>query len=465
MSTVQALSAPQGLSMPTAKKIFAFASMCVGMFIALIDIQIVSASLRDIGGGLSAGDDETVWVQTSYLIAEIIIIPLSGWLARVMSTRWLFAASAAIGGLASLAPTLGPTVGGWITENYNWHWLFFINVVPGIYIAVAVPLLVKVDSADPTLLRGADYLSILLLALSLGCLEYTLEEGPRWGWFDDATLTTTAWVALLCGVAFVIRTLRHPQPVMDLRALQDRTFSLGCYFSFMAGVGIFATIYLTPLYLGSVRGFSALEIGLAVFSTGLFQVMSIPFYSWLANRVDLRWLLMAGLIGFAVSMYSFVPITHDWGADQLLLPQAFRGLAQQFAVAPTVTLTLGSLPPARLKLASGLFNLMRNLGGAIGIALCGTVLNDRTNLHYSRLADHLNNANLAMSDFVQRSAANFTVQGISPDAAQTAALKNLSALALREARTQAFSDAFYLIMMGFLLAALLAPLMKKPPAH
>lgn len=247
MSTVQALSAPQGLSMPTAKKIFAFASMCVGMFIALIDIQIVSASLRDIGGGLSAGDDETVWVQTSYLIAEIIIIPLSGWLARVMSTRWLFAASAAgftlmsllcgwawniqsmiafralqglaggsmipgvhhrfrlfqgkqrviaaatIGGLASLAPTLGPTVGGWITENYNWHWLFFINVVPGIYIAVAVPLLVKVDSADPTLLRGADYLSILLLALSLGCLEYTLEEGPRWGWFDDATLTTTAW--------------------------------------------------------------------------------------------------------------------------------------------------------------------------------------------------------------------------------------------------------------------------------
>ncbi|MFO5889997.1 DHA2 family efflux MFS transporter permease subunit, partial [Klebsiella pneumoniae] len=424
MSTVQALSAPQGLSMPTAKKIFAFASMCVGMFIALIDIQIVSASLRDIGGGLSAGDDETVWVQTSYLIAEIIIIPLSGWLARVMSTRWLFAASAAgftlmsllcgwawniqsmiafralqglaggsmiplvfttafaffqgkqrviaaatIGGLASLAPTLGPTVGGWITENYNWHWLFFINVVPGIYIAVAVPLLVKVDSADPTLLRGADYLSILLLALSLGCLEYTLEEGPRWGWFDDATLTTTAWVALLCGVAFVIRTLRHPQPVMDLRALQDRTFSLGCYFSFMAGVGIFATIYLTPLYLGSVRGFSALEIGLAVFSTGLFQVMSIPFYSWLANRVDLRWLLMAGLIGFAVSMYSFVPITHDWGADQLLLPQAFRGLAQQFAVAPTVTLTLGSLPPARLKLASGLFNLMRNLGGAIGTGL------------------------------------------------------------------------------------------------
>lgn len=517
MSSTGTVPLSQGVSMPVSQKVFAFASMCVGMFIALIDIQIVSASLRDIGGGLSAGDDETVWVQTSYLIAEIIIIPLSGWLARVMSTRWLFAASAAgftvmsllcgwawniqsmiafralqglaggsmiplvfttafaffqgkqrviaaatIGGLASLAPTLGPTVGGWITENFNWHWLFFINILPGIYITIAVPLLVKIDTPDPSLLRGADYLSIILLAISLGCLEYTLEEGPRWGWFDDTTLATTGWIALLCGIAFIVRTLRHAQPVMDLRALQDRTFTLGCYFSFMAGVGIFATIYLTPLFLGTVRGYSALEIGLAVFSTGLFQVLSIPFYAWLANRVDLRWLLMAGLLGFAVSMYSFIPLTHEWGAQELLLPQAFRGLAQQFAVAPTVTLTLGSLPPTRLKLASGLFNLMRNLGGAIGIALCGTVINDRTNFHYSRLADHLNNASLPVTDFIQNSTNRLISQGVAPEIANSAALKNLSSLAMREARTQAFSDAFWLIMLGFLIAALLVPFMKKP---
>lgn len=354
-------------------------------------------------------------------------------------------------------------MGGWITENYNWHWLFFINVVPGIYIAVAVPLLVKVDSADPTLLRGADYLSILLLALSLGCTEYTLEEGPRWGWFDDATLTTTAWVALLCGVAFVIRTLRHPQPVMDLRALQDRTFSLGCYFSFMAGVGIFATIYLTPLYLGSVRGFSALEIGWRYFppvcSGHVYSVLFVarqPRRSALAadGRAD-------RLCGVNVQLCS----DHSrLGADQLLLPQAFRGLAQQFAVAPTVTLTLGSLPPARLKLASGLFNLMRNLGGAIGIALCGTVLNDRTNLHYSRLADHLNNANLAMSDFVQRSAANFTVRGSAGCRADGGAEKSFRAGATGGANPCIFR-CFLPHHDGFLLAALLAPLMKKPPAH
>lgn len=518
MSSNLSLMQSPAMVMPARRKLLAFATMCLGMFIALLDIQIVSASLRDIGGGLSAGDDETVWIQTSYLIAEIIIIPLSGWLAKVMSTRWLFAVSAAgftfmsvlcgwawniesmiafralqglmggsmiplvfttafaffqgkqrviaaatIGGLASLAPTLGPTVGGWITENFSWHWLFFINILPGIYIAITVPVLVNIDDPNPRLLRGADYLSIALLAISLGCLEYTLEEGPRWGWFDDSTLTITGWLALLCGVIFVVRTLRHPQPVMDLRALSERTFTLGCYFSFMAGVGIFSTIYLTPLFLGMVRGFSALDIGLAIFSTGLFQVLSIPFYSWLANRVDLRWLLMAGLLGFAFSMYSFIPLTHEWGARELLLPQALRGLAQQFAVAPTVTLTLGSLPPARLKLASGLFNLMRNLGGAIGIALCGTILNNRTNLHYSRLADHLTNASLNVSSFVATRTSTLMSQGMDDQLAHTAALKSLSVLALREARIQAFADAFYFIMAGFLIAAALVPFMKKPP--
>ena len=145
-----------------------------------------------------------------------------------------------------------------------------------------------------------------------------------------------------------------------------------------------------------MRGFSALEIGEAVFSTGLFQVCAIPFYTVLARRIDLRWLMMFGLACFAVSMWNFTPITHDWGWRELLLPQAFRGFSQQFAVAPTVTLTLGGLAPERLKLASGLFNLMRNLGGAIGIAVCGTILNDRTNLHFQRLAEHLNSSNPAM---------------------------------------------------------------------
>ncbi|MBV8591563.1 MAG: DHA2 family efflux MFS transporter permease subunit, partial [Acetobacteraceae bacterium] len=451
-----ALSNPAG-ALSTAAKVFAFGTMAVGFFIALLDIQIVSASLRDIGGGLSAGADETAWVQTSYLIAEIVVVPLSGWLSRVMSTRWLFCISAAgftatsllcgwawdiqsmivfralqgflggsmiptvfttaffyfgghqrviaaavLGAMSSLAPTLGPTVGGWITDSYSWHWLFFINLVPGIFVAVVVPVLVRIDQPNLSLLRGADYLGMALMALFLGCLEYTLEEGPRWDWFGDDTIRLTAWISGISGVAFIWRSLTYSQPVVDLRALTSRNFALGCFFSFVTGIGIFATIYLTPLFLGRARGFSALQIGLAVFSTGIFQVCAIPFYTVLARRIDLRWLMMAGLAGFAISMWNFTPITHDWGWHELLLPQAFRGFSQQFAVAPTVTLTLGGLAPERLKLASGLFNLMRNLGGAIGIALCGTILNDRTNLHFLRLAEHLNSSNPATAALIDR---------------------------------------------------------------
>jgi len=284
----QPAASPRSAELSPAAKIVAFATMCVGLFIALLDIQIVSASLRDIGGGLSAGTDETAWVQTSYLIAEIIVIPLSGWLSRVMSTRWLFCVSAAgftatsllcgwawdiqsmivfralqgflggsmiptvftaafvffpgrrvvmaaatVGALASLAPTLGPTVGGWITDNYSWHWLFFINLVPGVFVAVVVPILVRVDKPDLSLLRGADYAGMILMAIFLGCLEYTLEEGPRWDWFGDDTIRTTAWIAGVAGVAFVWRSLTYAHPVVDLRALKSRNFSLGCFFSFV----------------------------------------------------------------------------------------------------------------------------------------------------------------------------------------------------------------------------------------
>ena len=492
--------------------------MCVGFFIALLDIQIVSSSLQDIGGGLSASRDELAWVQTSYLIAEIVVIPLSGWLSRVMSTRWLFCASAAgftatsllcgwawdiesmivfralqgflggsmiptvftaafaffpgpkitvaaatIGCLASLAPTLGPTVGGWITASYSWHWLFFVNLVPGTLVAILVPMLVRIDKPDLSLLKGADYLGMVLMALFLGSLEYVLEEGPRWDWFGDATIRACAWVALVAGIGFVWRSLTFANPVVDLRALRERNFALGCFFSFVTGVGIFATIYLTPLFLARVRGFDALETGLAIFPTGVFQVMAIPLYTWCARRVDLRWLLMAGLACFGLGMWFFTPITHDWGWRELLLPQALRGFAQQFAVAPTVTLTLGGLPPARLKLASGLFNLMRNLGGAIGIAACGTILNDRANLHFLRLAERLTPARADVAALLDGTAARYAA-AFGGDAAHghTAALERLWSLTWREAQVLTYADAFLAVAACFALATAMVPLMRKP---
>jgi DHA2 family multidrug resistance protein len=502
-----------------------FVVMCVGMFIALLDIQIVASSLQNIGGGLSAAQDEISWVQTAYLIAEIIVIPLSGWLTRVFSTRWLFTASAAgftvasmlcglawnidsmilfralqgllgasmiptvftssfhyfqgarrvysaavIGTIASVAPALGPVIGGWITDTLDWHWLFYVNLVPGIAITLSIPFLVDIDKPDLRLLKDADYVGIVLMAVFLGTLEYVLEEGTRWNWFDDTTIKTCAYVSGASGVLFVARSLTFARPVVDLRALTNRNFAIGCFLSFVTGIGIFSTIYLTPLFLGYVRGFSAWQTGLAIFSTGAASLAGVPIYIFLAKRFDTRWLMMLGLASFGLAMWSYSFITHDWGADQLFLPQVLRGLPQVFAVAPSVNLGLGSLPPERLKYASGLFNMMRNLGGAVGIAICGAILNARTNFHFVAVASHLTPANGPMQRLIDAITQRYGALPGSAAAGHAAALKQLWQLAYREASTLAYADAFRAIMVAFAIATVLVPLMRNvvpaaPPAN
>jgi MFS transporter, DHA2 family, multidrug resistance protein len=501
------------------KSIIPFIVMCFGGFMALLDIQIVASSLQNIGGGLSAAQDEISWVQTAYLIAEIIVIPLSGWLTQVFSTRWLFTASAAgftatsmlcgvawdihsmilfralqgalgasmipivftsslyffqgprrvysaavVGSIASVAPTLGPIMGGWITDTLNWHWLFYVNLAPGIAITLLVPFLVDIDKPDLRLLKDADYPGIVLMAISLGTLEYVLEEGTRWNWFDDNTIRTCAYIAGISGVLFIARSLTFPRPVVDLRALTNRNFALGCFLSFITGVGIFSTIYLTPLFLGYVRGFSAWQTGLAIFSTGAASLIGVPIYIVLAKKFDIRWLMMLGLASFGLAMWSYTFITHDWGADQLLIPQILRGLPQVFAVAPAVNLGLASLPPDRLKYASGLFNMMRNLGGAVGIALCGAIINARTNFHFVAIASNLTPANGAMTRFLDEMGQRYGSLPGSLQAGHTAALKQLWQLAYREASTLAYADAFRAIMIAFVVATLLVPLLRNVAA-
>jgi DHA2 family multidrug resistance protein len=502
------------------RAILPFAVMCCGMFMALLDIQIVASSLQDIGGGLSAAQDQISWVQTAYLIAEIIVIPLSGWLTRVFSTRWLFTASAVgftassllcglawnidsmimfralqgllgasmiptvftssfhyfqgakrvyaaavIGTIASVAPTLGPVIGGFITDALNWHWLFYINLVPGIAVAIAVPLLVKIDEPDLSLLKDADYPGIALMAVGLGTLEYFLEEGTRWNWFSDETITACAWISALSLIAFIVRSLNVANPVVDFRALTNRNFALGCFLSFVTGIGIFSTIYLTPLFLGYVRGFSAWQTGVAIFSTGVASIAGVPAYIWLAKRFDLRWIMMAGLACFGLAMWSFSAITSDWGGAQLLWPQLIRGFPQVFCVAPSVTLGLGSLPPARLKYASGLFNMMRNLGGAVGIAVCGAVLNARTNLHFTALASNLTPAHVTMVQTMAGLTQHLSTSLNSPAAGHAAALRTLWAITYAQAETLSYADTFRTIMLAFIMATCLVPLMRKvvPP--
>ncbi|MGH7094774.1 MAG: DHA2 family efflux MFS transporter permease subunit, partial [Stellaceae bacterium] len=214
-------------------------------------------------------------------------------------------------------------------------------------------------------------------------------------------------------------------------------------------------------FLGYVRGLSAWQTGLAVFSTGAASLIGVPVYVTLARKIDMRWLMMFGLASFGLAMWSFSFITHDWGADQLLVPQILRGFPQVFAVAPAVTLGLGSLSPERLKYASGLFNMMRNLGGAVGIAVCGAILNSRTNAHFVDIASTLTPANGAMERLIHGMAERYTTTLGDAASGHLAALKSLWQIAYREAATMAYADAFRAIMIAFVIATLFVPLLRQ----
>jgi MFS transporter, DHA2 family, multidrug resistance protein len=506
-------------SQPMRQRVLAFALMCLGFFMATLDIQIVASSLRDIGGGLSASQDELSWVQTAYLIAEILVIPMSGWLSKVFSTRWLFVASAVgftvtsmlcgiawdinsmilfrglqgamgaamiptvfttafvlfpgkqrvvasttIGALASLAPAIGPVIGGWITDQWSWHWLFYLNLMPGIVVALLVPKYVNIDKPDLSLLKKGDYLGILLMSGFLGCLEYVLEEGPRKNWFGDHIIITCTWISAICGFLFIVHALTTDEPIVDLRALMVRNFGIGSLLSFITGIGIFVTVFLTPEFLAQVRGFSSLQIGIALLSVGVFQLLALGVYAIATRFVDMRLLLLFGLICFGLGCYMYVPVTHDWGWQQLLLPQALRGIGQQFAVPPIVTMALGSLPQSRLKSASGLFNLMRNLGGAIGFAVSATMLNDRLNFHYLRLNESVTQGRPEVESILNGQAAHWlAVAGDVLNTTQTG-LANLHELVLREALVLTYSDTFYVLSLCFIVA-IGSVLFSKPFAN
>lgn len=497
-------------------KLLLFAVMALGMFMSLLDVQIVSASLPEIEAGLSASSDEGAWIQTAYLVAEIVMIPLSGFLSRAFSTRWVFTASAAaftiasiacgfawnigsmiafraiqgfvggamiptvfaagfalfqgprqaivaavLGMIATLAPTIGPTLGGQITELASWHWLFFINVAPGLLILALVPIYGRIDEPDLRVLRGFDPYAIPLLAAFLGGLEYTLEEGPRWNWFEDQAIVIGALVSALGGIAFFWRSVRHPRPVVELSLFRDRRFALACVFQFVTGIGVFTSVYLMPQYLARIRGFGSGDIGTTVFVVGIFQILSTPLAAAASKRLDARWMLAIGFACYGLAMLLMQPLTSEWNGAQLFASQALRGFSSMFCIIPASGMALGAMPPSRLKQASGLSNLMRNLGGAIGIAAANTVLNDRYNLHYQMLAETLRGSGRSLSETLAATAQRLHALGADTAQDGLAALALLQRLLAREALTMTFADAFVLIGAAYLLALLL--LLAAPP--
>ncbi|MFG1268677.1 DHA2 family efflux MFS transporter permease subunit [Xanthobacter versatilis] len=496
------------------RRMFAFLCMVFGMFMAILDIQIVSASLAEIQAGLAASSDEISWVQTSYLIAEVVMIPLSGFLSRALSTRWLFAASAAgftfmsfmcatatsieqmivyralqgflgggmiptvfaaaysvfpkekqpivapmIGLVATLAPTIGPTVGGYLTDLFSWHWLFLINVGPGILVVIASVTLIDFDEPDFALLDRFDWWGLLFMAGFLGSLEFVLEEGPTNDWFEDNYILAFAVVCGVSALAFFARVLMAKEPVVDIRAFVNRNFAIGSAFSFVMGIGLYGLTYLYPVYLGRVRGYSALQIGETMFVTGVFMFVSAPIAGRLMTRLDPRIMIGAAFAGFALGTWWITFITKDWDFWELLIPQMLRGTSLMMAMIPINNLSLGTLPPAQLKNASGLFNLTRNLGGAVGLALINTVLNNRWDLHLARLHESVEWGNQAALE--QLDGLTKTFEGLG-SLASDAALKQMALIVRREALVMSFADVFYLLTFVFLALVVAAPLMRRP---
>jgi DHA2 family multidrug resistance protein len=409
--------------------------MCLGMFMAILDIQVVVTSLPTIQLELAISPDAMSWIQTAYLIAEVIAIPLTGLFTRVLTLRWLFALGVALftaasigcafsgnfavllvfrvvqgfsggvlipavfsavfllfpsrlhaiattvgGVVAVLAPTVGPIVGGWITDNWSWPWLFLINVIPGLIAASVTPFLLPRQNINLRELAKLDLHALALLAAGLAGLEIGLKEAPHRGWMSPTC------IALLLGSAvvmtlFIRRSLRTAHPVVQLSTLKRRSFAAGCALSFCLGVGLFGSVYLMPVFLAFVRRHDAFEIGTIMLVTGVAQLIAAPVAAILESRVGARWLTGMGFALFALGLgwSGLLPRTADF--DEMFWPQIIRGVAIMFCLLPPTRIALGTLPEAEVADASGLFNLMRNLGGAIGIAMIDTILYGRSPIY------------------------------------------------------------------------------------
>jgi len=491
-----------------------FVAMAFGMFLAILDTQIVASSLPEIQTGLGIALDRLSWVQTAYLMAEIVAIPLTGWLTRVMSTRGAFvacicgftAASLACAGstsfwalvparvvqgfcggaliplvfsavflmfrwpartratlvaglLAMLAPTLGPTAGGFITDRFSWHWLFLINVPPGVVVALLVAWAVDVDRPDRRAFGSADLLALPLLAVFLASLQLVLKEAPHRGWASAEMLLLAALCAA-CGGSVIWRSLRRPMPLIDLSAFRDRNFAAGCWFSFVLGMGLFGATYLLPVYLGLIRNYDALAIGEIMMVTGAAQLVMAPIATALERRADTRLLTVAGYAMLAIGFVGngFMTFETDfWG---LFWQQTVRGAAVMLCLLPTTSLALGGFDPFLVPNASGLFNLMRNLGGAIGLALIDTVLDQRTPTHVEAIVARLQAGDASAARLVGLPTERFTGVPIGEVDAATRAL--VAPLVERAGLVAAFDDAWLLIGGLVALSILALPLFRAP---
>jgi len=416
-----------------------YVAMCVGMFMAVLDIQVVASSLTNIQHALHIPNTQISWIQTAYLMAEVIAIPLTGLLTRALTLRWLFVsatlgfvlasvgcalcngadsliamrvlqgfcggmlipavftsvftilpakheivATTMAGVFAMIAPTIGPYVGGWLTQTYSWNWIFLVNVVPGLIVACVVGTFIRAGKPEISFFRKIDYTSLILAAIFLATLELLLKEAPQHHW-SGAYIYTLFGICLVSGALAGYFCLNRPWPFVNLARFSKLPFAVGSGLSFISGIGLYGSTYILAIFLGIVRGHSPIEIGEIIMVSGVVQLFAAPVAALLESRIDGRVLIAFGYGLFGIGILMNGHCTWQTDYDGLFWPQVVRGAAVMFCILPATRLAMEGWSPQDTPDASGIFNLMRNLGGAIGIALIDTIVQQRTQGH----ADHI----------------------------------------------------------------------------
>jgi DHA2 family multidrug resistance protein len=494
-----------------------FGGMVIGQFMAILDIQIVAASLPQIQAGISASADQVSWIQTAYLIPEVVMIPLSAYLSRLWGTQRVFMMSCGgfvimsvlagmstsiefmifaralqgfIGGamvptvfataftafpperrvtanvitgmIVTLAPTVGPTLGGHLTEWLSWRWLFFINVGPGLLSLFLVGRYGDFDKGDRSLAKGFDWFGLVAMTVFLISLQYVVEEGAKDNWFEDDAILWLTVLTVVTGVTFVWRTLTYYKPLVQLKAFSDRNFTLGILMTAVSGASLYGGTFLMPLYLGRIRQFSAAEVGTTMLVSGLAMFLTGPAIGKVVRQLDPRIPMVVGFSMIAWGMWLGHDINGEWGFAEFAVLQAFRGCGIMIAMIATTQLTMSTLPQAMIKDASGMINLSRNTAGAISMAYLSTTLTTQTAVHMNSLAGRVTIASVEAQQMIAGLTARMAQLGVSdPDGA---ARKAFQYFLHQQASILAFGDGFQVLAMAGALAAALALFAKPVPA-
>ena len=492
----------------------------LGAFMAILNIQIVNASLADIQGAIGAGIDDGGWISTAYLVAEIIVIPLTAWLSRVFSVRNYLLVNAILflafsvacafarnleqmivlrafqgfaGGVlipmaftiiitllpkakqpiglalfalsATFAPAIGPTIGGYLTENWGWEYIFYINLVPGTLMVALLWASLERAPMQLKLLRQGDWLGILTIAIGLGTLQTVLEEGNKDDWFGSTLIVRLSIVAAISLALFLWIELTSKRPLLNLRLLAGRNFGFGNLATFLLGVALYGSVYILPVYLARIQGYNAEQIGLVLAWTGLPQLLLIPFVPWLMKHFGARPLVVVGFALFAASNLMNTTMTADYAADQLLWPNIVRAVGQALVLVPLTAITTAGIAKEDTGSASALFNMMRNLGGAFGIAALQTFLTKREQFHSNILTRSVSLFEEATRARIEELTNYFLSHGVTDQAlAEHQAVVAIGRIVRQQAYVMAFSDTFYLLG-AVLIVALLASLLLKKPGH